>query len=136
MRKRADVDSATIRTPPRHEPQPRPRRIDRRDLVVHQPRAESLLPNIVLRDVGCDTGRLLRPRDPHAPTLRHDALGDRQPPVEIGARFHEEHHEIGLPAGLAFELCAFGQRSQCFFESGRCTEQRNHGTRFDAEFLW
>src|SRR3954451_11129538 len=58
---------------PVHEAQPRPRLVDRADLVVDEPALERNLADDVLGQVGLDVRRALRPRDPES------AVGEDRP---------------------------------------------------------
>src|SRR5947208_16256704 len=76
--------TATIGDPV-DEPQPRPRGVDGRDLVVDEPRVEPDLLDAVEREVGGDARRLLRPGDPEAAIVLERAHERREPPGELGA---------------------------------------------------
>jgi hypothetical protein len=53
--------------PAHDQPQPRPRLVDRADLVVHEPRGDPDLAHDLLGEVGRHARRPLGPRDPEAP---------------------------------------------------------------------
>ena len=85
---------------PVHEPQTRPRVVDRAHLVVDETVREPDLTHDALAQIGRDSGRALRPRDPQTAGSASRARERVEASFQLGESRREEEHDIVLAARL------------------------------------
>ena len=87
-------------------------------------------------EVGGDTRRLLRPRDPE-PTVGLERARHRgEAAGQLGTPGHEEHDHVEVPACLLPDLHALGEPTERAVEAGGRGNNREPRALCDTELSW
>ena len=120
-----------------HEPQPRPRVVDRAHLVVDETVRETDVAHDVLGEVGRDVRGLLRPRDPQpAGGLDRAARAMPKRRSSSASRVAKNSDDVLRAARLCAEAHTVGQRIERDLRNLRVRERaRRRATRSDSQLL-
>ncbi len=118
-----------------NKPQPRPRLINRTNLVIHQPRRQPNRSDLRFSNVRGNSRGLLRPCNPESPRLVQPPCDGPKPLRQFGPPIHKENNDVRRPARLRRNPHVARQRPQHIQKSARRTNQGHAMPGLDPQLL-